>query len=189
MLTLLLASVMTSPESTPAQNESTPLLPDTIPVQDWLESFNENPKQVLDYHGAYQFAAMDDVVDSSIAVEQPDDVYTVKVMCQVAHSGMGFKVRGHITGTLPFVCDRTLDIFTQPVDISVEERFLITDNLPKEYHNEEWVTQYADETDAYGKDDMFDLRDWVRQWLVLETSGRHVMPGTEDDAEGELDED
>ncbi len=165
--------------STPLTEPVPPTLPDTVLVQQWLEAFNENPKQVLDYHGTYQFAAADDVVDSSIATEQPDNVYVINVMCQVGHSGMGFRVRGHITGTLPFVCDRTLDIFTQPVDISVEERFLITDNLPKEYHNEEWVTQYADEADAYGKDDLFELRDWVRQWLVLETTGRHIKDASD----------
>lgn len=150
-------------------------LPDKCIVRDWQLRWQQANNAPLRYEGYYAYTAADDVVDSealeSLSADTASDDILVEahVAISVAPTGMGFMLSGHVAAVVPVLHPHTLEAIETPLDFDVTERFLITDNLPKEYHEEEWLAQYGDESDAYGQSEWVDLRDWVRQWLVLKS--------------------
>ena len=161
-------------------------LPEQVRIDDWLKALEELKREQLRHdrsqkdkaspalalNGTYTYDALD-VVGPSFSDEEPPAVITAVVALWLHHQGMQLRLHGTVEATLPFVCDRCLAPFETTVAAQPDELFLLLTQLPKSYQQEEWVSQYAEETDAFGPDDTFDLRDWVRQWIVLGTAGQH----------------
>ena len=163
-------------------------LPNTVIIENWLQALEalkrdqlrhdrtkkDRPSPALPLNGVYTYEASD-FVATHLLPTAPEAIAPVAVVVALTlhHQGMQLRLCGTVEATLPFVCDRCLAPFETTVATHPDELFLLLTQLPKAYQQEEWVAQYADESDAFGPDDTFDLRDWVRQWVVLETAGQH----------------
>lgn len=156
------------------------LLPNTVAIKDWQQTWNQQGQVPLHYHGLYSYTAEDDIVEPDVLQglvlehDAPDPVVEASVHITVLPTGMGFMLTAEIIATVPLLHPRTLEVVPTPLKFEVNERFLLKDQLPKQYAEEEWLTQYGEENEAYGPTDTFDVRDWVRQWLVLESSATEV---------------
>ncbi|MDH4380210.1 MAG: DUF177 domain-containing protein [Vampirovibrionales bacterium] len=163
-------------------------LPWTVMIEDWLQALEglkreqlrldrtqkDRPTPALPLNGIYTYEATDIMGPSLPAgAGEVAALVTVIVALLLHHQGMQLRLHGTLEATLPFVCDRCLAPFETTVAAHPDELFLLLTQLPKSYQQEEWVAQYSDESDAFGPDDTFDLRDWVRQWIVLESAGQH----------------
>lgn len=137
-----------------------------------LQTVDQLDKGKLQWQGTYTYTAEDNVVNAELL--NKDETIITHLSLRLERSGSGFRVQATGEATLPFSCDRCLTTFNETIGYERNEDFLIIDHLPAHYQEEEWISEYADEDDAYNLNDTFDIKDLVRQWIVLESAGRHV---------------
>lgn len=163
--------------STQPEQDTHNNLPEKCQIRDWQARWQRAKDSTLRYDGIYTYTASDDIVDSETLISLGDDdnnvnaepIVEAAVALTVVPTGMGFTLSGTVNSVVPILHPQTLEAIDTPLSFDVTERFLITDQLPKEYADEEWVAQHSDENEAYGRLDWVDLKDWVRQWIVLKT--------------------
>lgn len=155
----------------PAQNAS-PDFPmvDAVTVRRVIDQLGRFTP--IRWQGQYSYGSSDNLVDAGLA--NTDDVIVAKVRLSFERNGTGLRVWGQGEATLPFTCDRCLTPLEETIPFERTEELLIVDFLPAHYRDEEWVSGYADEDESFDLDDMLDVKDLVRQWLVLESTGRHL---------------
>ncbi|MFN8615218.1 MAG: hypothetical protein U0003_04835 [Vampirovibrionales bacterium] len=166
------------PEQTewPAAEAVSPL-PETVVIEDWLTALHQqsNPHHKssngLSLGGQFTYPASE-MVGTTTDTNEAD--VAVQIRLRLQSQGMQLHLSGCLESTLPWVCDRCLAPLAITVSAQPDETFLLLEHLPKAYQQEEWVTQYADDAEAFAPSDTFDLKDWVRQWVVLAASGQHV---------------
>lgn len=130
------------------------------------------------WEGEYAYGEDDRLLDGAESQKgndgSEDGDVTARVHLTLERNGTGLRIWGQGEATLPFTCDRCLTPFEQTIPFERTEEFLIVDFLPAHYRDEEWVSGYADEDESFNLDDTLDVKDLVRQWLVLESAGRHL---------------
>lgn len=124
---------------------------DTLGVKAFLNS--RTP--VLKLHGSYTF----------------DDLKTVEpVSCdwEVRQEVAGLSVRGHLSGVVTLECARCLEPFDIPVEVDLDERYVLDRYV--ETTERERELQAEDFYEVVEEEGELDLKDLAHQFLVMETA-------------------
>ncbi len=117
----------------------------------------------LAIEGTYQY----DELPSREGVRSALTVY----LCDVS----GFRLKGTIQAELDLECDSCLGKFQKKIAIELDEQYVFQDKSQREYRRnggqEIQLNDFYEEIDAEGE---LDLKDLVRQMLLLETSAKQV---------------
>lgn len=102
-----------------------------------------------------------------------DDVTTAEsISCtwEIRQEAVGLSVRGHVRGVVTLECARCLEPFDVPVDVALDERYVL--NRYVEATEREKELQAEDFFEVVDEEGELDLKDLAHQFLILETTGQ-----------------